>query len=538
MTAWSVRSRITALVVLAVLALGVVAATFGVAAVEDQLIADELDAAGVEQLQQVEELSAFGFESGFDVEELEDLDEFDEEDFELDDLADGVVVIEGVVIAEEAVENELANLAAGLAEIESAGQMSALVEEVGDDELAVLTYFGAVAIYDTEDKEIVGTVSLADVDLDVVLVTQSSLDALAFSTFEFDFEELFGEDEDVTDNEIDQLLAEAKTSSGDDLVFGTREVDGRTYVVFTDAGDIVRGVDRIASILWAGVPILVVAAGFIAWFLTARALRPVHAITNRVGAISSGNLHERVPEPGTGDEIAELAATMNSMLDRLEVDDTRLRRFVSDASHELRSPVAVLRSEAEVAKRAPEGTTVDALADGVLAESHRLQRIVEDLLVLARGEERQGAGSAGELDVDDIVLAEAGRRRRLPIDTRAVSAGRIVATPEAVSRVVTHLLDNAARHAETTVEVGLTTIGDEVRLWVDDDGPGVPATDRDRVFERFARLDDARTRDRGGAGLGLAVVAESVRAMGGTVSVDDATIGGARFSVRWPMALG
>jgi signal transduction histidine kinase len=133
-------------------------------------------------------------------------------------------------------------------------------------------------------------------------------------------------------------------------------------------------------------------------------------------------------------------------------------------------------------------------------------------------------------------LTEAARRRALPVDTRAVSAGRIVGTPEAVGRIVTHLLDNAARHGTSRVEIGLQTGADGVRLWVDDDGPGVPAAERGRIFERFARLDDARTRDRGGAGLGLAVVAESVRSMGGQVTVQDAPSGGARFVVRWPVA--
>ena len=153
--------------------------------------------------------------------------------------------------------------------------------------------------------------------------------------------------------------------------------------------------------------------------------------------------------------------------------------------------------------------------------------------MLARGEERQG-GATGDVDVDDVVLAEAARRRRVPIDTTAVSAGRVVGTVDAVGRVVAHLLDNAARHADGRVAVGLVTGDDVVAFTVDDDGPGVPEAERHRVFERFTRLDDARTRDRGGAGLGLAVVAETVRAMGGTVAVEESPLGGARFVVRWP----
>ena len=519
----SVRARITGLVVLVALVLGVVAATLGIAEVEDQLISDELDVAAAEQLQIVEDLTSFAIElEGFDDDDFDEFDEFD--------LEDGIAAIE--VLADEGVlETELTNLAFALAELERSDLIEPLVGATGADVISILTYVGQVAVYDPSARAITGVVSLGDVGEPIV--PQSVIDSLAFSAFEFDLDEAFDvEDEDS----FEGLVEDAVEASADGLVFATRQLDGREYVVVADAADIFRSVDRIAGILWISVPILVVAGALVAWWLVGRALQPVHAITNRVGAISSGNLDQRVPEPDTGDEIAELAATMNSMLDRLEVDDRRLRQFVSDASHELRSPVAVLRSEAEVAKRSPDGTTVEELADGVLGESTRLQRIVEDLLVLARGEERQGAGRASELDVDDIVLHEAARRRRLPVDTHGVSAGRIHGTPEAVGRVVTHLLDNAARHGETLVRIGLRSDEGQVELTVDDDGPGVPTADRERIFERFARLDDARTRDRGGAGLGLAVVAESVRAMAGTVTVEDASIGGARFIVRWPAA--
>lgn len=229
-----------------------------------------------------------------------------------------------------------------------------------------------------------------------------------------------------------------------------------------------------------------------------------------------------------------------AQLDRLEVDDKRLRQFVSDASHELRSPVAVLRSEAEVALRSPERTDPRAFADGVLGESLRLERIVDDLLLLARRQEAAsaGAGSAppSPFDLDDVVFAEAGRRRRVPIETSGVSAGRVAGSKHDATRLVAHLLDKGARHAVTRVAVSLAADdGETVVLTVDDDGPGVAADDRERVFERFTRLEEARTRDNGGAGLGLAVVAATVQGMGGTVGVEDAPeLGGARFAVRLP----
>ncbi len=505
----SVRARLTALVVLVALLLGVIAATFGVDEIEDQLVADELDASAADQLAAVTELLDF------------------------DELDGG----EAIFAEDFSIEAELENLSFTLAELVGTDALDTLLDAAAyesGEAVLILTYFGQAVAFDPEALTLEGPTALDDEDDEDPVVAQSVIDELLFLTVDFELEDVFAFEDDLED-EIEELDEKGGVDPAG-LVFGTRVLDGVEYVVFADVSSIDRGLDRIRTIVWVSVPILVFGGGLIAWFLTGRALRPVHAITSRVGAISSGNLHERVPEPGTADEVAELAATMNSMLDRLEVDDRRLRRFVSDASHELRSPVAVLRSEAEVARRTPEGTSVAELADGVLAESTRLQRIVEDLLVLARGEERQGGARRVEVDVDDIVLAEAARRRRVPVDTRAVSGGRIRGTPEAVGRIVTHLLDNAARHAASRVEVGLTASGDGVRLWVDDDGSGVPDEERGRIFERFARLDDARTRDRGGAGLGLAVVAESVRSMGGQVTVEDSPIGGARFVVAWPSA--
>ena len=507
----SVRARLTVLVALVALLLGVIAATVGVDAVGDQLIADELDDSGSDQLVSVVELLTFEAE-------------------------------ETAFVVDFSVQLELESLSFALAELLDSGALAALLEaasyEMGEA-VPLLTYFGQIMEFDPLRLTLDGPKPLGDDGRSVI--PQSVVDELVFLTVDFELEDVFNiEDEFEKDNElagIEQEAVDAKDRTPvdpDGLIFDTRPFDGVDYVVFADISGIDRSIDRIRTIVWTSVPVLVIAGGLIAWLLTGRALRPVQGITARVGAISSGNLHERVPEPGTGDEIAELAATMNAMLDRLEVDDRRLRQFVSDASHELRSPVAVLRSEAEVAQRTPERTSVESLADGVLAESARLQQIVEDLLILARGEERQAGSQWAEVDVDDIVLAEAARRRNVPVDTSAVSAGRILGTPELVGRIVTHLLDNAARHGTGRVEVGLTADAGGVRLWVDDDGPGVPLGDRARIFQRFTRLDDARSRDRGGAGLGLAVVAESVRSLGGRIDVEDAPIGGARFIVRLP----
>jgi len=273
----------------------------------------------------------------------------------------------------------------------------------------------------------------------------------------------------------------------------------------------------------------------VTWFLAGRALRPVRAITAQAATITGGTLSERVPVPASGDEIATLAHTVNGMLDRLERDDVRRRQFVSDASHELRTPVAVLKSEAEVALRSPELTDVETLASGVVEESTRMAAIIDDLLSLARRDEGVAAPTT-EIDLDDIVLAEAGRLRRVPVDVSAVSAGRVLGRLDEFARVVAHLLDNAARHAETTVAVGLVTAAGQVRLVVVDDGPGVPPADREIIFERFVRLDEARSRDAGGAGLGLAVVAGVVERSNGSVGVETSPSGGARFVVTLPAA--
>lgn len=321
-----------------------------------------------------------------------------------------------------------------------------------------------------------------------------------------------------------------------ELEYFTRDVGGRPTVAAVPTADIVAAVEEVRALLWAAAGAVVLAAIGATWFLTGRALRPVRRITEQVGVITHGTLHERVPVPPTGDEVAELARTMNGMLDRLERADQHRRRFVSDASHELRSPVAVIRSEAEAAVRNPAATTPAAVGGAVLEECDRLGRIVEDLLVLARADEMVAPPPRGLVDLDDVVLAETRRTRRVPVDCRAVSGGQVRAGRDEVARLVAHLVDNATRHARTQVAVSLHTSGDRVELVVDDDGDGIAAASRDEVFARFTRLEAARTRDGGGAGLGLAVVAATAASLGGTVAVTDAPLGGARFVVTLPVA--
>jgi signal transduction histidine kinase len=289
--------------------------------------------------------------------------------------------------------------------------------------------------------------------------------------------------------------------------------------------------------LASGLPVLVLLVGALIWFFGGRALRPVEAIRAEVADISGHDLHRRVPEPQTHDEVAQLARTMNEMLDRLEAASQAQSRFVADASHELRSPLAALHATLEVAATHPsDGTWTSAAADA-LEESRRLQRLVEDLLVLAHlGEARPNRQE--EVDLDEIVLQDVRRRRTastVRFDLRRVSGGRVIGDPDQLARVVQNLVDNAQRHADSVVAIELSTSAGEVVLAVVDDGPGVPQDQRDLIFERFARLDEGRSQDAGGTGLGLSIVKEIVTAHEGRVGLVD-TSSGARFEVRLPAA--
>lgn len=333
--------------------------------------------------------------------------------------------------------------------------------------------------------------------------------------------------------------------AGDDDPFlvvadGTTGTGAARTVLVARALDLVaESTEVVTGLLTLGLPILLLVVGSVAWLLVGRSLAPVEAIRNEVEEISGTELHRRVPAPRGTDELARLAATMNEMLGRLEIAHTRQRQLVADTSHELRSPIASIRQHAEVALAHPERTTAPELAETVLAESLRLSRMVDDLLILARADEQTLELERRPLDLDDIVLEAARAVRRSPgleVDASGVSAGRVRGDADGLRRVVGNLAENAARHARSRVALSLVEERDEVRLRVDDDGPGIAAADRDRVFERFVRLDEARARDAGGSGLGLAIVAELVAAHHGTVVIGDGPLGGTRVEVRLPRA--
>ncbi|GAA1308977.1 sensor histidine kinase [Pseudonocardia xinjiangensis] len=293
--------------------------------------------------------------------------------------------------------------------------------------------------------------------------------------------------------------------------------------------------DTVLFYLLFGVPILILVTGITTYYFAGRALRPVEAIRARVAAMSEKDLAQRVPVPGARDEVGRLAETMNAMIGRLQDAQGVQRRFVADASHELRSPLATIATGLELMQRGPtDPGTVTALR----GETERLNRLVDALLLLARADERGLQPRREEVDLDEVAESERGR----PSDSRVVAEVhaepvRVIGDRGQLARVVRNLVDNARRHARSRVIVTVTREESTAVIEVSDDGPGVPAEDRGRVFERFVRLDSARARADGGSGLGLAIVAEVVAAHGGSVTVDDAPGGGARFRVRLPATL-
>ena len=310
--------------------------------------------------------------------------------------------------------------------------------------------------------------------------------------------------------------------------------DGYRVSVAVSLEDVDESTDALITPLAVGLPLLVLLVGGVTWVVASRALAPVERIRREVEEITGDRLDRRVPEPESRDEIGRLARTMNQMLVRLEDSRDRQRAFVADASHELRSPVASIRQVAEVAQAHPAALPDGELAGTVLEESARLQRLVDQLLLLTRADDGGGGRVRHDVDLDDLALAEARRisRTGLAVDTRDVGPGRIRGDAAALAQVVRNLTDNAARHAVATVAVGVRQSSGAVELTVDDDGPGIPDDQRERVFDRFVRLDEARAADAGGSGLGLAIVREIVTAHGGTVAVTRSGLGGARFTVR------
>jgi signal transduction histidine kinase len=312
-----------------------------------------------------------------------------------------------------------------------------------------------------------------------------------------------------------------------------------TVHVAAPLDDVTDSTALLTTSLLIAVPLATASLAALTWWLVGRTLRPVEGIRREVADIGGTDLNRRVPEPATDDEIARLARTMNEMLDRLETAVARQQRFVADASHELRSPLTRMRSEVEVDLAHPDRSDPRATHRSVLEELIGLQRLVDDLLHLARADAGADPIVRQPIDLDDLVLRDARRLQAesdLEVDVSAVGAARVEGDPRQLARAVANVGDNAARHAASRVALSLAADTDRAVLAVTDDGPGVPAEQRERIFERFARHDESRTRASGGTGLGLAIAREIVERHGGSITVDPAVTTGARFVIQLPLA--
>ncbi|MEU1848509.1 HAMP domain-containing sensor histidine kinase [Streptomyces sp. NPDC019990] len=283
------------------------------------------------------------------------------------------------------------------------------------------------------------------------------------------------------------------------------------------------------TVMLIGFPLLLGVVAGVTWLVTGRALRPVEGIRREMAAIThSEDLARRVPEPDTHDEVARLASTTNETLAALEASVERQRRFVADASHELRSPIASLRTQLEVAAAHPELLDLD----GAVEDTVRLQRLAADLLLLARLDAGERLGDA-QIDLAGLAREEAEGRAGVTVDAEPVE---VAGSRGQLGRVLANLLDNAQRHARSAITVRVRREGDLAVVGVADDGDGVPEADRERIFERFVRLDAARSRDDGGAGLGLAIARDVAVRHGGTLTAGRGPAGGALFELRLPLA--
>jgi signal transduction histidine kinase len=325
---------------------------------------------------------------------------------------------------------------------------------------------------------------------------------------------------------------------------------GAVAIVGAPLDDIAESTGLLATSLAVAVPTVTALLAAVVWRLVGRTLRPVEAIRREVAGITGSDLRRRVPEPSGDDEVARLARTMNAMLGRLDDAAERQRRFVGDASHELRTPLARIRSDIEVDLAHPEIADVAETERRVLDEALAMQHLIDDLLRLARTDAPATDGARpvpGDIvALDELVAGEVDRVRPGATVTVAVgelSRATVSCDAADLRRAVANLLDNARRHARSRVDVSVTADGTAANgtagaalMAVADDGPGVPPDQAERIFERFTRLDDARARSDGGAGLGLAIARAIAEQHGGALDLDRSYTGGARFVLRLPLA--
>lgn len=309
------------------------------------------------------------------------------------------------------------------------------------------------------------------------------------------------------------------------LVDAVSTAAGTEYVVVAESLQDERAtLHSLGRFVAAAAPLLLLVFAVTVWFLLGRALGAVTALGRGAEAITDPAVGARLPLPDSRDEIRDLAVSLNAMLERLDDAAARERQFVGDVAHELRSPLASIHTQLEVALRERDAQTRLEMLSGTLQDTQRLGGLVDDLLTLARME------SGAPLSTDLVDLAQLAAA---PANGDALVRGE----RRSLARAIDNLVANAHRHARSRVVVSVErSVSGAVEVRVDDDGPGIPPEDRQRIFERFLRLDDARARDDGGSGLGLAIVRATATAHGGTVRVEDSELGGARFVLSLPAA--
>ena len=302
-------------------------------------------------------------------------------------------------------------------------------------------------------------------------------------------------------------------------------------------------VRSLTALFAVGLPLVLLIVTWALWRAVGQVLQPVDAIRRQAAVIGGADLSQRVPVPTSTDEIASLAVTMNEMLQRLELAARRQRQFVGDASHELRSPLAALRAQVDVALAYPEAAGSARVLESIQDQVARMSTLIDDLLFLARSAESAPMSMAGIVDLDELVLAELHRLRELggpAIELVTVRAARVEGSERDLARMLRNLGDNAREHADSTVALLLTLTDEMAELSVADDGHGIRKDDRARVFERFTRLDDARARTTrgGGTGVGLSIARQVVLDHRGTIEITGRPDGhsGAVFVVRFPLA--
>jgi signal transduction histidine kinase len=303
------------------------------------------------------------------------------------------------------------------------------------------------------------------------------------------------------------------------------KVGTKTVLVVTDLKQIDDSLRILGRVALIGGPLAVLLMAVATYGVVALTLRPVASLRHGAADITAAGLaDQRLPVSSAQDEIHRLAVTLNAMLDRIDAATKHQRTFVGDAAHELRSPLASLRVQLEVAQRLGPAEDWPALVDDVLVDVGRLDRLVDDLLALARQDEAGGTLRRHEpVDVAELVgtVAAGYRHARVPVTVAASTRATVDGDPDGLRRVAVNLVDNAVRHARSEVTVALETRTlagrPTVTMHITDDGAGIPATERERVFDRFYRLAASRSRESGGTGLGLSIVRDIVRAHGGTV---------------------